>query len=83
MKKLRPLPPGRFGIAGAGLPPAGGGGGPRPELPSDPYEKALLLETNHQNIQLDIPVEPVHFFVVRQDSVVRVWDCLQWATNRF
>lgn len=31
-------PPGLFGIAGAGLPPAGAGGGPRlDELPSDPY----------------------------------------------
>lgn len=29
--------PGRFGIAGAGLPPAGGGGGPRPPiLPCEP-----------------------------------------------
>lgn len=28
-------PPGRFGIAGAGRPEAGGGGGPRP--PTDPY----------------------------------------------
>ena len=25
--------PGRFGIAGAGRPPAGGGGGPRPPAP--------------------------------------------------
>lgn len=31
-------PPGRLGIAGAGL-PAGAGGGPLPaELPSDPYD---------------------------------------------
>lgn len=30
------LPPGLFGIAGAGLPPVGGGGGPRFELPNDP-----------------------------------------------
>lgn len=34
------LPPGLFGIAGAGLPPAGGGGGPRPPptLPTDPFK---------------------------------------------
>lgn len=32
------LPPGLLGIAGAGRPPAGGGGGPRPaELPIDPW----------------------------------------------
>lgn len=35
--QLKSSPPGLFGIAGAGLPPAGGGGGPRPaELPNDP-----------------------------------------------
>lgn len=33
-------PPGLFGIAGAGLPPAGAGGGPRPaEFPIDPFER--------------------------------------------
>lgn len=40
-------PPGRFGIAGAGLPVAGGGGGPRapPVLPSDPLNK--IIEYNY------------------------------------
>jgi len=33
------LPPGLFGMAGAGLPPAGAGGGPRPAaLPNDPWK---------------------------------------------
>lgn len=40
--KLSLPPPGLFGIAGAGLPVAGGGGGPRPAaLPRDPLETKL------------------------------------------